>query len=82
MISPSAAVHAIHELLEICNSNKIVWGCDTWTSEESFGSLHSMADVLARVLDEKITAGYLNMNNVFHLADGIMGNNARQFFCL
>jgi hypothetical protein len=82
MISPSAAVHAIHELLEICNGNKIVWGCDTWTSEESFGSLHSMADVLARVLDEKIGTGYLNMNNALRLAEGIMGNNAKQFFCL
>jgi hypothetical protein len=82
MISPSAAVRAVHELLEICNGNKIVWGCDTWTSEESLGSLYSMADVLARVLDEKVGAGYFNISDALHLVEDIMGNNAKRVFCL
>lgn len=82
LISPSAGIRALHEFLEVCNSDKIVWGCDTWTSEESWGALSSMADTLATVLDEKIASGYLNTHNALHIAECIMENNARQWFCL
>jgi predicted TIM-barrel fold metal-dependent hydrolase len=82
LISSSAAVRFLHELLEVCNGDKIVWGCDTWTSEESWGALQTMADVLATVLDEKISAGKLSKNNALRLADGIMRDNAKLWFCL
>ena len=80
LISPSAASRALHEILEVCNANKIVWGCDTWTSEESYGALNSMADILATVLNEKIAKGYLNRNNALQIAEAIMKNNASQWF--
>ena len=82
LISSSAAVRFLHELLDVCNGDKIVWGCDTWTGEESWGALLTMADVLSTVLDEKISAGKLTKNNAFRLAEGIMGNNAKLWFCL
>jgi predicted TIM-barrel fold metal-dependent hydrolase len=72
LISPSAGIRALHELLEVCNGDKIVWGCDTWTSEESWGALLSMADTLAIVLDEKINRGYCCLNNAGRIAEGIM----------
>jgi hypothetical protein len=80
LISPSAGIRALHELLEVCNGDKIVWGCDTWTSEESLGALHSMADILAVVLDEKTGSGYMNTQSAPRIAEGIMSNNARQWF--
>jgi len=82
LISSSAAVRFLHELLEVCNGDKIVWGCDTWTSEESWGALLTVADVLATVLDEKVSAGKLSKNSALLLADGIMRNNAKLWFCL
>ena len=82
LISPSAGKRFLHELLEVCNADKIVWGCDTWTGEESLGALHSMADTLAVVLDEKTDNGYFNCHNALHIADGIMRNNAKNWFCL
>ena len=82
LISPSAAIRFLHELLEVCNGNKIVWGCDTWTSEESWGALLSMVNVLATVLDEKINTGYLSKNNALRIAEDIMCNNAKLWFCL
>ena len=82
LISPSAGTRILHELLEVCNGDKIVWGCDTWTSEESRGALYSMADILASVLDEKTGSGYLNFQDALQIVDGIMGNNARQWFHL
>jgi len=80
LISPSAGSRALHELLEVCNGDKIVWGCDTWTGEESWGALLSMADILAKVLSEKIDTGYFNLNNAFRIAEGIMTNNAQFWF--
>jgi len=80
LISPSAGVRALHEILEVCNGDKIVWGCDTWTGEESYGALQSMADILARVLSEKIDSGYFNMKDALGIADGIMRDNAGQWY--
>jgi hypothetical protein len=82
LISSSAAIRFLHELLDVCNADKIVWGCDTWTSEESLGALLSMADVLSTVLEEKISAGKMTKNNALRLAEGIMRNNAKHWFCL
>ena len=82
LISPSAGRRFLHELLEVCNGDKIVWGCDTWTSEESWGALLSLADVLAPVLSEKIETGYFTVQNALSLTEGIMGKNARFWFNL
>ena len=82
LISPSAGIRSLHEILEVCNGDKIVWGCDTWTGEESYGALLSMADVLAKVLDEKTESGYFTMKSALRIADGIMKNNARLWFRL
>ena len=82
LISPSASVRFLHELFEVCNADKIVWGCDTWTSEESWGALLSMVNVLSTVLDEKVSAGYLSKKNAIQLAEDIMCNNAKRWFCL
>ena len=82
LISPAAAARFLDELLEVCNRDKIVWGCDTWTGEESWGALLSMADVLAAVLDKKISAGYFNKNDALLIAENIMRNNAKHWFCL
>ena len=82
LISPSAATRFLHEILDVCNGDKIVWGCDTWTSEESWGALLTLADVLAEVLDAKIKAGKFNKNDALRLAEGITRNNAKLWFCL
>ena len=39
--------------IEIGTSDKIFWGCDTWTSEESFGARIALNNVLASVLSQK-----------------------------
>ena len=82
LISPSACIRCLHELFEVCNADKIVWGCDTWTSEESWGALFTMVDVLSTVLDEKVNAGYLSKKNAIQFAEDILCNNAKRWFCL
>jgi len=82
LISPSASVRFLHELFEVCNADKIVWGCDTWTGEESWGALLSMVHVLSTVLDEKVSAGYYSKSHALQLAENIMCHNAKHWFCL
>jgi len=81
LISPSASIRSLHEILEVCNGDKMVWGCDTWASEESWGALNSMIDVLSVVLNEKISSGYFNKRNALDVVDNIMLNNAGKWFC-
>src|SRR5690606_7204040 len=54
ILSPSAANRVLHELIEVGTADKVCWGCDTWTSEESYGAVLAMRYVLADVLEEKI----------------------------
>ena len=37
----------LHELIERATLDRIFWGCDTWTAEESFGALLAFRHVLA-----------------------------------
>jgi predicted TIM-barrel fold metal-dependent hydrolase len=47
LLSPTAAEYVINQLIEVGTSERIVWGCDTWTSEESYGARLAMNEVLA-----------------------------------
>lgn len=52
ILSPSAAEYTLHQLIEIGTSDKICWGCDTWTSEESYG-----ARITANTRNERYPSG-------------------------
>lgn len=80
MISPTAACRTLHELIEVCDADRIVWGCDTWTSEESVGARMAFQSVLSRVLNEKMTEGYLTEDQALHYAKGILYDNAKRVF--
>lgn len=47
LISTSAAKRFLREALEIGGSNRILWGCDTWTSEESYGAVLAFRRVVS-----------------------------------
>ncbi len=80
LISTSAAIRMLHELIEVGTADKFCWGCDTWTSEESYGALLAARHVLANVLADRIKQGYLNTNEACTIADSIMCNNARKLY--
>jgi predicted TIM-barrel fold metal-dependent hydrolase len=82
LISTSAAVRMLHEMIEVGTSDKICWGCDTWTSEESYGALLALRFVLAKVLKEKIEDGYLCLSDARYIVDNIMYNNAARLYSL
>lgn len=82
MISTSAAERMLHELIEVGTSEKVCWGCDTWTSEESYGALLAVRHVLAKVLESKIQDGYLSFSDAKVIIDNILYNNAKKLYKL
>ncbi len=79
-ISPSAACRTLHELMEVCDLDRIVWGCDTWTSEESYGVRMAFLQVLAKVLNEKIASGYFSEDLACRYAKAVLYENANRIF--
>jgi predicted TIM-barrel fold metal-dependent hydrolase len=82
LLSPTAAVNTLHELIEVGTSDKICWGCDTWTSEESYGARLAVNSVLTDVLDAKVSSGYLCANGAEQVARNILFNNAKTLYKL
>lgn len=82
ILSYTASQRSLHELLEAATSDKLCWGCDTWTSEESYGALLAFRFVLSRVLTEKIMDGYFSIEDAKMMIDHIMMDNAVQLYGL
>ncbi len=82
ILSTSRATSFIKEALEVTDARRLVWGCDTWTSEESLGALmaarHCLADALTDlVLDQRFDLAY----GVW-LGERILQHNAKDLFRL
>ena len=80
LISTSAAKRFLREALEIGGSNRILWGCDTWTSEESYGAVLAFRRVVSEVLSEMCQEGYLSCEEACYTAGQIWRGNALKLF--
>jgi hypothetical protein len=81
IISPSAAVAALHQYLEVARSSDLIaWGSDTWTSEDAVGALLAWQYVAATVLAQKVDDGYFDMAEAEVLAHKLMYRNAAQIY--
>lgn len=76
LISPTAAHRLMHELIDVCNADRVVWGCDTWTSEESYGARLAFLEVLSQVLYERVELGRMRKSDAQRYAKAIMHDNA------
>lgn len=82
LLSPTAAVQTLHQLIEVGTSEKICWGCDTWTSEESYGARLAVNSVLSDVLEAKISNGYFSHSEALRMAENVLRNNAKELYKL
>lgn len=80
ILSYTDAIRSLHELIEASTADKLCWGCDTWTAEDSFGALLAFRFVLSRVLEEKISDGYLSLSGAKEIIDNIMLHNAKELY--
>jgi hypothetical protein len=82
LISSQSSITLLHELIERATIDRIFWGCDTWTAEESFGALLAFRHVLAQALAEKVTAGYFTRADALLIIDAILLINPQRFYQL
>ncbi len=82
LISTRSAIAMLHDLIERATLDRIFWGCDTWTAEESFGALLAFRHVLAVTLAEKVTAGYFTRDDALQIIDAILLKNPQRFYKL
>lgn len=80
MISPVTAVRFIKEALETADAHRICWGCDTWTSEESYGAVIAFKHVLSLALADMIEDGAFDIEYAKYIAARIMRDNAKGIF--
>jgi predicted TIM-barrel fold metal-dependent hydrolase len=80
LLSTRAGKAMLHDLIERATRERIFWGCDTWTAEESFGALLAFRHTLASVLAEKVLDGYLTREDAFQITDDIFFNNPQRFY--
>lgn len=76
----SGAKQMIHDTIEAGAAHKLCWGCDTWTPEESYGSLLAFRHVLAAALADKVSDGYFFLSDALQTARQITAENARELY--
>ena len=82
LISTGSGTTMLHELIERATLDRIFWGCDTWTAEESFGALLAFRHVLALTLADKVIAGYFTRADALLIIDAILFENPKRFYKL
>lgn len=82
ILSPTVAEATLHAMIEVATADRICWGCDTWTAEESAGSRMAMDYVLAKVLTSKMDEGYMDQTDAIRIAKNILHDNAKSLLKL
>ena len=83
LLSPSHFKLALHEAIEILpDESRMMIGGDNWHVEETYGTMKVARQLLAEVLEEKISSNYLRQADAERLAENILRENALQFFRL
>ncbi len=80
MISTREAKYFIVKALEISSANRMCWGSDTWTSEESLGAILALRHVLAAALTEMVEDGAFDIAYAKHIADRVLRENAKELY--
>jgi hypothetical protein len=81
LISPSAAISALHQWIEVANSaDRIAWGSDCRTPEESYGAVLALKYVLLSVFTEKVQGGYIDIDTARSFVKQIAHDNARKIY--
>jgi len=82
LLSTAAAVRALAELLDGGTGDKICWGCDTFTPEESYGALLAARFVFAQVAAKRIKDGRFSWEDALALGNNLFYKNAAALYGL
>jgi uncharacterized protein len=81
-ISRTVAIQTLHEILDCIPFNKICWGGDMGSIEESAGALELAKEVVATVLSERIEKGWMQEDLAQEIARRIFRGNAIEIYNL
>ena len=83
LLSPSHFKLGLHEAIEMLpDESRLMFGGDNWHVEETYGTINLARQLIAEVLEEKLTAGYFYLEDAQRLAEKILRTNATDFFGL
>jgi predicted TIM-barrel fold metal-dependent hydrolase len=83
LLSPSHFKLALHEAIEMLpNESRMMIGGDNWHVEETYGTMKLARQLIGEVLEEKVSAGYFQVEDAQRLAAKILRDNAIAFFKL
>lgn len=82
LLSMAVARRFLREALEVGGAHRIVWGCDTWTSEESYGALLAGRDTVASALAELCDEGAIDEEYALYIAKRIWLDNGMELYGL
>jgi hypothetical protein len=83
IICTQAAVHALDEYIEVLpTADRITWGSDTWTSEEALGALLAFQHILVKVLAQKVTEEYIDIQDARLFVEKVLFRNAKNIYKL
>ncbi len=82
LISTTRSVAFLREALELVNAGRILWGCDTWTSEESYGARMAAHQCILSTLNPWIEEGVLSYETAQRYARRILRDNAAGLYGL
>ncbi len=80
ILSTSAAERFLNEMLDVTTADKLTWGCDTWTPQESYGALLAMRTVLCRTLATRVDLGLTDLEGALDLVARILSENASALY--
>lgn len=82
LLSFHKAKDTFNSLLDTVNADKLCWGCDTWTVEESYGAVLAMAYTLSEALSQRIGEGFMTLERAKKVCDKILYENAKRIYRL
>jgi len=81
IISTTVAVQTLHEYLEVAFGNeRLLWGDDCGTAEETYGARLAWEHVVARVMHERVETGLLGRRAAEKLAGKLMYGNVERLY--
>jgi len=82
LVNTSVARRFVREALDVCGAHRMLWGCDTWTSEESYGALLAGREVIASALADLCAEGAIDETYALYLAKRIWRDNGMELYGL
>jgi len=80
LLSTSTAARTLRALIDTGTADKVCWGCDTWTGEESYGALLAARHVIAQTLTDLLEDDWLDMEAAKRLGKNILHDNAERLY--